>query len=85
MKNHAKINRGFEVETCVHLPRNEFGDADVDAADYHCFDCATKEQALRLAKRLLPNDKFGSVTITEFEVVDGYKEFTADPEYVDNL
>lgn len=62
----------FEVETCVSIPLNEFGDSDLDRAVNRRYIVATKDAALEMAKRLLPKDAFGSVVVTPIEFVDPY-------------
>ncbi len=86
----TELLHGWEVETCVELPPTPDGDADYDNAKYRRFDCVTLEQARVLAKRLVLDDKFGSVAITEF-VREPYepgcpafrKEYVSDSQYVD--
>jgi hypothetical protein len=64
------------VEWCVNLPIDEFGDSDVDAAEYDSDDFATETQALAKARRVFPLDAFGSVrywpaTFTRYGWDDG--------------
>jgi len=82
---------GYEVCTCVELPVKD-GDTDYDNAVYRRFDCETKKQAITLAMRLLPNDCWGSVEVTEFirEYFDPecpgaglHKVYTSDTKYVE--
>lgn len=81
---------GYEVETTVELPPTPEGEPDYDKAIYRRFDCPTKEEAMSLARRLLPNDKWGAVSVTEFvrEPFEHgcpvlHKEYVSDPEYVE--
>ena len=85
-----EILHGFEVETCTELPCKD-GEADYDSATYRRFDCKTLDDAQRLARKLLPNDKWGSVAITEFRrepFEPGFpvlhKEYVADTTYVES-
>lgn len=63
------LMEGYEVETCVTLPIKD-GEADYDAAEYRRFDfrLSALAAAKQKAKELLPNDKFGAVTINEFHL-----------------
>lgn len=62
-------DRMFEVEWCSHLPRNEFGDCDIDAATMICRNFRSLAAAQRYARKVYPLDAFGSVAITEHEFV----------------
>lgn len=81
---------GYEVQTCIDLPVKD-GDTDYDSAVYRAFDCPTKREALSLAAKLLPDDKWGGVEVTEFirELYDQdcpaagwHKIYIGDTEYV---
>lgn len=63
------IIAGYEVETCMSLPIKD-GEADYDSAEYRRFDfpLTSLDAAKRKAKQLLPNDKWGAVTINEFHL-----------------
>lgn len=66
---NAKLMHGWEVEWCSELPIDEFGDTDMDRA-VMCFrDFQTLEAARKFAKRILPKDQFGVVTINEFQMI----------------
>jgi len=80
--------KGFEVETCVHVPLFPDGSCDLDKADYRVTEVKTLPEAMRLAKELLPNDFFGSVRVTEFEreeVEYGYwsKEYIGETQHIE--
>lgn len=60
------LMRGWEVDTIVELPGNEYGDALFDEAKHRLFECATKEAAIKKAKELLPQDCLHAVLVTEF-------------------
>lgn len=64
--NVADLLQGFEVENCIKLNSFEDGSIDHDSAIYKRFDCKTRKEAIKLAKKLLPCDKFGCVSIVEF-------------------
>ena len=80
---------GYEVEWCSHIPELYPGEADHDNAVCHFEDFRTLEEAKAFAKKVYPQDQYGSVRITPFEIVrlsDEYpfgktREHTADPEY----
>jgi hypothetical protein len=87
----TRLMKGWEVEWCKNVPVDkESGDADIDRADMHCRDFATKEQAMAFAKKKLPEDWFGSVRVTEFALEPfepGYpgltKEYVGQTEYIE--
>lgn len=57
-------DEAFEVEWCSDLPRNEYGDADMDRAVMHIRTFKTKGAAMRYARQVYHRDAFGSVSIT---------------------
>lgn len=66
-------DRAVEVEWCVDLPIDEYGDIDRDAAKYRRRTVATIGEALAMAKQVLPDERgFGVVTVTEVEWIDPY-------------
>jgi hypothetical protein len=86
-----RLLKGYEVEWCKGVPVDEeSGDADLDAADMRIKDFADLEAARRFARKKLPEDWFGSVRITPFELQPyepGYpglcKEYVGNPEYIE--
>jgi len=83
--------RAWAVEWCVDLPVNEFGDCEPDLATYRRKVVTSKGSAFALAKRMLPKDVIGEVSVTEAELTDPYGdrlpwtyywENVGDPEYV---
>lgn len=83
------LPKGFEVEWCKHVPCFPDGSADIDQAEYVVEEFANKAEATKRAAEVLPLDAFGSVRITEFEMIAPdpsfpwykLKEFTGDPEH----
>jgi len=80
----------FEVEWCYELPQLEDGSADIDAAKYASRDFQSHTAALRYARKMLPKDCWGSVRVTEFEMVPyepGYpgqfREYVGEVETVE--
>lgn len=77
--------RKYQVEWCTKLPRDEFGDCDIDKAEYEIRIVKHLSSARRVAKQVFKLDQFGSVRINEvrwdtltrdWDVVDGgYFEF----------
>lgn len=91
MKHKSHIAKGWEVEWCASVPRNESGDLEIDLADYRTEDCRDKESAVRLAQSKLPEDFFGSVRVTPFELVPLFpgarvttREYTAEAEHIED-
>lgn len=65
--------RAWEVEWCSDLgPLDECGDTNIDSWVYKRRICATREAAIKLAKKMLPLDKVGAVAVTEVEFIDPY-------------
>ena len=63
----TKLSEGWEVEWCTELPCVEgTNDADIDRAKYQRADYPTKSEAMKVAKRVLRFDQFGSVRVTQF-------------------
>lgn len=85
-----RLLKGYEVEWCVDVPTDkESDDADLDNADLRIKDFAKLDDARKFAKAKLPDDWFGQVSITPFEMVPfepGYpgltREYTGEPEYI---
>ena len=82
------LAKGFEVEWCAGVPKDEDGENDLDSADYRIRDFATIEAARVHAKKVFPKDWFGSVRITPFEMVpyeEGrpakFKEYSGESEH----
>lgn len=67
-------DHAYEVEWCTNLPVDEFGDSDLDAAEYVHVICPTRKAADAKAREVYPQDQFGAVRITEVELVDPYGE-----------
>lgn len=91
MKSKTLIKSGWEVEWCANLPRNEFGDADIDNADFRTRDFSEQAKALDFAREMLSKDAFGSVRVTPFEMEEYepgcgayHKVFTADSEHIED-
>ena len=59
----------WEVEWCSHIPLNEFGDGDLDRCVMHVKSYKWEQRAREYAKRVFPQDAFGSVRITPMEFV----------------
>lgn len=70
-------DRKWQVEWCAGIPKDEYGDSDMDAADYRRSCFKTHDEAIAFAKEKLPLDAFGSVAVTEIEFVP-YDESDAD-------
>jgi hypothetical protein len=87
MKTRRKLLAGFEVEWCFALPIIEgTNDCDPGNARYARADFAEKSKALAFAKKMLPQDCFGAVQVTEFEmrqfevgIPAYYREYIGDP------
>jgi DNA primase catalytic subunit len=84
------LNEGWEVEWCVSVPMNEFGEADHDSADRRFQDFKTEGEARAFAVKVLPSDWYGGVRLTPFYTEpynDGYpggsREYSADAEYIE--
>jgi hypothetical protein len=86
-------SRAYSVEWQTNVPVNEFGDCEPDRGDFNMKVIKTKGPAFAYAKRVLPEDYWGSVVITEVELTDPYGdelpwtyywEYVGDPEYVTN-
>lgn len=68
-------DEGFEVEWCWELPLIEgTTDADMDGAKWKRSYHKTLSDAMAMAQRQLPNDKFGAVEITPVRWEDQYPE-----------
>lgn len=65
----VKLRQGFEVEHCTDLPRDEYGDADMDAAKYSYEDFANLEEAREYAKTVFKGSPFGCAMIRKFRMV----------------
>lgn len=83
------MRKGFEVEWCAGCPVRD-GETDLDNADMRIAEFEDIKAARRFAKKKLPQDFFGSVRITQFELQPfepGYpgltKEYIGEPEYID--
>lgn len=69
------LDRGWEVEWCSHIPRvkddegNDTEEADLDGASIHACDFLTLTVARAFAKKVFPEDQFGCVRITQFEML----------------
>jgi len=83
--------RAWQVDWCVDLPVDELGDCQPDEAVYKHRVVLAKGSAFALAKRMLPHDVIGEVSVTEVELTDPYDEglpwtyyweYVGDPEYV---
>lgn len=66
--------RGFSVEYCASVPRNESGDADLDRAVYFERFFKSHGAAMRYAKKVYPKDVFGCVRIASANFVDKYDD-----------
>lgn len=91
MRPEAKVGaKGFEVEWCANVPQTEFGDCDLDRADYRRRDFTTHDEAERYARAIVGSDYFGAVQITEFvyePLCRGSqqltKEYIGESEFID--
>ena len=63
------ITKGYTVEICTKIGRDESGDHNCDLDEHEQYDVRTLAQARKLAKELLPQDQLGEVTITPFVTV----------------
>lgn len=88
----ANLMKGWEVEWCSDVPVID-GDAQLDDAKMHFkdFPLDKKAEAVAFAKEKVKDDWFGSVRITEFEMVPyepGYpglcREHVGQPEYIES-
>ncbi len=61
--------KGWEVEWCANVPKDEDGENLLDDADYRIKDFLTREAAIKFAKKIFPKDWFGGVKITPFTLV----------------
>lgn len=84
------MDKGFEVEWCYELPSDGHGGCDIDNAKYACKDFPNRGLAMAFARRMLPKDCFGSVRVTEFELVPyepglpgKCREYVRDSEHVE--
>jgi hypothetical protein len=87
----AKLDAGWEVEWCYHLPPLYPGadEADLDNAKYHRRNFATRDEALAFARQVYPEDRFGEVRISLFEMVPistdwprgRHREYIGEPEF----
>lgn len=60
------LKEGWEVEWTYSLDGDGFGGVDPDTAKTRFADFATKDEALAFAKQVLPQDKWGAVSVTPF-------------------
>lgn len=65
-RSKVKLMRGYEVETCIDLPKDAHGDTDFDRAKYQYDEFATIEAARKHARTVLPSSPFGCVLIRGF-------------------
>ena len=61
-----KLPRGYCVETCAYVGRDEDGSIVPDLCLYQQHEFSKLEDARRAARKMAPNDPFGEVTITPF-------------------
>ena len=61
-----KLSRGYCIETCAYVGRDEDGSINPDLCLYQKHEFATLKNARLAAKKLAPSDPFGEVTITPF-------------------
>lgn len=80
----------YEVEWTSDVPNDECGDAILDAAVTHTRYFKTRAAALRFAAKVLPQDYFGAVAVTECHEepyepgsIGTYIEYDSEPEYVE--
>lgn len=85
LRSRCKLLHGFEVEWCCDLPGDGAGGCLPDEAAYKHRDFGTRSAALSYAKKVLPKDCFGSVRVTEFEMVplSDDVDWVLTREYVD--
>lgn len=91
MKAKSKLgDSGYEVEWCSKLGRTEDGEEfDPDQNEMHFRDFSTLDEARAFAKEIFPQDQYGSVRITPFEIMPlsdtwphgSYREYTGDGEH----
>ncbi len=62
----TKLTKGYSVDVCTKIGRDETGDFNYDLCEYAQHEVATLEQARKLAREVLPQDQFGEITITPF-------------------
>jgi hypothetical protein len=60
------LKQGYIVDVCVELGFYESGDLNPDRCKYDEHEFASHDQAVVAARRMLPQDKFGAVSITPF-------------------
>lgn len=89
MPTRNRLLKGWEVEWCAGCPVVD-GDTDLDNADMRFADFSNKADAMKFAEKMLEVDFFGSVRVTQFEMVPfepGYpgltREYVGEPDYVD--
>lgn len=85
------MKQGFEVQYCKHVPEIAPGEADMDHAQYVRTDFANKNDAISYAKKVLPLDCFGQVSINEFISIPyepdlpavTYREYVGEEIFID--
>jgi hypothetical protein len=93
LRSRCKLLHGFEVEWCRDLPGDGAGGCLPDEATYVRRAFGTLPEATTYAKKVLSKDCFGSVRVTEFEMVplsDDIdwvltREYVSDSTFIDTL
>ena len=71
-------DRKWAVDWTASIPKDEYGDSDLDNADERCERYASRELAIARAKAVLPLDAFGCVTVTAVEFVPYDEDLAAN-------
>jgi hypothetical protein len=61
------ITKGYVVEVCTKIGRDETGDFCYDLCQYDEHEVCTLDEARKLARQLLPQDQFGEVGLMPFK------------------